>query len=129
MKRIKLIAVFSIMFFFTFSYFTANAQEKRVSSNDELLKHNIYNKNKVKVLNFSLKDFDRLFFEFSDKKSNPDAVLSKEEFYNYTIQIAIFSDRLAALYPDQKEIAAENKKKWFAENFEDYLLSKASQKK
>lgn len=79
-------------------------------------------------MNFSLKEFDALFFEFFDKKSDPNSVLTKEEFYKYTIQIAIFSDRLAALYLDQKEIAAESKKKWFAENYEDYLLSKASQK-
>ena len=129
MKEIKLIASFSITFFFTFSFWAVNAQEKMVKSNDMLLKETIYNQNRVKVLNFSIKEFDRLFFEFSDKKSNPNLVLTKEEFYKYTIQIAIFSDRLAALYPDQKEIAAENKKKWFAENYEDYLLSKASQKK
>ncbi|MGZ9735054.1 hypothetical protein [Flavobacterium sp. GNP002] len=129
MKKIKLIALFSIVFFFTFSFWAVNAQEKNVKSNDMLLKEAIYNENRVKVLNFSLKEFDALFFEFFDKKSNPNLVLTKEEFYKYTIQIAIFSDRLAALYPDQKEIAAENKKKWFAENYEDYLLSKASQKK
>ncbi|TDE45482.1 hypothetical protein E0I26_05895 [Flavobacterium rhamnosiphilum] len=129
MKRIKLIILFSIMFFFAFSSWTVNAQEKIANSNDVFLKEAIYNENRVKVLNFSLKEFDALFFEFSDKKSNPNLVLTKEEFYNYTIQIAIFSDRLATLYPDQKEIAAENKKKWFAENYEDYLLSKASQKK
>lgn len=129
MKEIKLIASFSIIFFFTFSFWAVNAQEKIVKSNDMLLKETIYNQNRVKVLNFSMKEFDRLFFEFSDKKSNPNLVLTKEEFYKYTIQIAVFSDRLAALYPDQKEIAAENKKKWFAENYEDYLLSKASQKK
>ncbi|MFV8366954.1 hypothetical protein [Flavobacterium sp. XS1P27] len=129
MKQIKLIALFSIIFFFTFSFWAVNAQEKNVKSNDMLLKETIYNENRVKVLNFSMKEFDRLFFEFSDKKSNPNLVLTKEEFYKYTIQIAIFSDRLAALYPNQKEIAAENKKKWFAENYEDYLLTKASQKK
>jgi phosphatidate phosphatase PAH1 len=106
-----------------------NAQEKIVNSNDLLLKETIYKENRAKVLNFSLKEFDRLFFEFFDKKSNSNIVLTKEEFYQYTIKIAIFSDRLAALYPDQKEIAAVNKKKWFAENYEDYLLSKASQKK
>jgi len=125
----KLIQLFSVMLFFTFSFWSVNAQEKIVSDNDMLLKETIYNENRVKVLNFSLKDFDALFFEFFDKKSNPNLVLTKEEFYTYTIQIAVFSDRLAALYPDQKEIAAENKKKWFAENYEDYLLSKASQKK
>ncbi|MDI6033091.1 hypothetical protein QLS91_08395 [Flavobacterium sp. LB2P84] len=129
MKGIKLSILFSIMFFFVFSFWTVNAQEKIVNSTDVLLKEAIYNENRVKVLNFSLKEFDALFFEFSDKKSNPNLVLTKEEFYKYTIQIAVFSDRLATLYPDQKEIAAENKKKWFAENYEDYLLSKASQKK
>ncbi|MGO4904764.1 hypothetical protein [Flavobacterium sp. W20_MBD1_R3] len=67
------------------------------------------------------------FFEFFDKKSDVDVVLTKEEFYKYTIQIAAFSDRLAALYPNQKEIATANKKRWFAENYEDYLLYKASQ--
>ncbi len=129
MKDIKLIVSFSIIFFFTFSFCAVNAQEKIVKSNDMILKEAIYNENRVKVLNFSMKEFDRLFFEFSDKKSNPNLVLTKEEFYKYTIQIAIFSDRLAALYPDQKEVAAENKKKWFTENYEDYLLSKASPKK
>jgi hypothetical protein len=129
MNKMKLIQLFSVMLFFTFSFWSVNAQEKIVSDNDMLLKETIYNENRVKVLNFSLKEFDALFFDFFDKKSNPNLVLTKEEFYKYTIQIAVFSDRLAALYPDQKEIAAENKKKWFAENYEDYLLSKASQKK
>jgi hypothetical protein len=129
MNRIKLIQLFSATLFFTLSFWSVNAQEKTLSGNDMLLKETIYNENRVKVLNFSLKDFDALFFEFFDKKSEPNLVLTKEEFYKYTIQIAIFSDRLAALYPDQKEIAAESKKKWFAENYEDYLLSKASQKK
>ncbi|MFV8391143.1 hypothetical protein [Flavobacterium sp. LB2P6] len=129
MNRIKLIQLFSVTFLFTLSFWSVNAQEKIVRTNDMLLKETIYNENRVKVLNFSLKEFDALFFEFSDKKSNPNLVLTKEEFYKYTIQIAVYSDRLAALYPDQKEIAAENKKKWFAENYEDYLLSKASQKK
>ena len=104
------------------------AQEKSRQS-DDLLKDSLYVVNKVKVLNYSLKQFDHLFFEFSEKKSDSKSLLTKSEFYNYTIQIAIFSDRLAALYPDQKQIAAENKKKWFAESYEDYLLSKASPKK
>ena len=129
MNRIKLIQLFLVTLFFTLSFWSVNAQEKTVSGNDMLLKEAIYNENRVKVLNFSLKEFDALFFEFFDKKSNPNLVLTKEEFYKYTILIAIFSDRLAALYPDQKEIAAENKKKWFAENYEDYLLYKASKKK
>jgi len=129
MKRIKFSSLVLIIFFFTFSYLTVNAQEKIVHSNDVLLKETIYNENRVKVLNFSLKEFDALFFEFFDKKSNSNLVLTKQEFYKYTIQIAIFSDRLAALYPNQMEIADKNKKKWFAESYEDYLIYKASQKK
>ena len=105
------------------------AQEVKVSNNDAILKERIYEKNKKKVLNYSMKQFDALFFEFFNKKSNLELVLTKEEFYNYTIQIAIFSDRLAALYPEEKPIAEESKKKWFAESYEDYLLSKESQKK
>ena len=125
----KIIRVFPIVLFFMVSLESLQAQEKTVNTSDVLLKEALYNANKVKVSNFSLKEFDALFFEFFDKKSNPNLVLTKEEFYKYTIQIAIFSDRLAALYPDQKEIAAKNKKKWFAETYEDYLLSKATQKK
>lgn len=129
MNKIKLIQLFSVTLFFTFSFWTVNAQEKKVSGSDMLLKESIYNKNRVKVLNFSLKEFDGLFFEYFNKKCNPSLVLTKEEYYEYTIQIAAFSDRLSALYPAQKEIAVANKKKWFAETYEDYLVYKASQKK
>lgn len=125
----KIILIFSIALFFMVSLESLKAQDKAVNNSEVLLKEAIYNANKVKVLNFSLKQFDALFFEYFDKKANPDLMLTKEEYYKYTIQIAIFSDRLAALYPDQKEIAAESKKKWFAETYEDYLLSKATQKK
>ena len=129
MNMRKIILIFSLLLYFTISFGTLIAQEKKTASNDDLLKDSLYAVNKVKVLNYSLKQFDQLFFEFFDKKSDSQMVLTKSEFYNYTIQIAIFSDRLAALYPEQKQIAAENKKKWFAESYQDYLLSKASAKK
>nr|WP_309759155.1 hypothetical protein [Flavobacterium sp.] len=129
MKQVQFNIALSIIVFFTCSYWTIHAQEIKVTDKDMSIKEIIYNENRVKVLNYSLKEFDALFFEFFDKKSNPSLLLTKQEFYTYTIQIAIFSDRLAALYPDQKEIAATNKKKWFAEAYEDYLVLKASQKK
>ena len=129
MKQVQFNIAFSIIVFFTCSCWTIHAQEIIVTDKDMSVKEIIYNENRVKVLNYSLKEFDALFFEFFDKKSNPSLLLTKQEFYTYTIQIAIFSDRLAALYPDQKEIAATNKKKWFAETYEDYLVLKASQKK
>ena len=125
----KIILIFSLLLYFNISFGTLIAQEKKTVINDDLLKDSLYSVNKVKVLNYSLKQFDQLFFEFFDKKSDSQLVLTKSEFYNYTIQIAIFSDRLAALYPEQKQIATENKKKWFTESYQDYLLSKASAKK
>jgi len=76
-----------------------------------------------------MKEFDTLFFEFISKKTNPDILLSKIDFYNYTVQIATFSDRLAKLYPNQKEVAEKNKQQWLSENYEDYLEYKGSQKK
>lgn len=125
----KMILISSISLYFALSFGTINAQEKKGSSSDDVLKDSLYAVNKAKVLNYSLKQFDRLFFEFFEKKSDSKSILTKSEFYNYTIQIALFSDRLAALYPKEKQIAAENKKKWLAESYEDYLRSKASQKK
>ena len=116
------------LFFMLFLNFLC-AQEKKVNSTDALLKETIFIENKKKVANYSLKEFDALFFEFFEKKSNPDIVLTKEEFYTYTIKIAIFSDRLAILYPKEKETAKKNKEKWLAENYEDYLLTKESSKK
>lgn len=116
MRNLVLVA----LFFFN----SAFAQE----GVDTVLKEQIYNANKVKVMNFSMKDFDNLFFEFSNKKSTPNLILTKEEFYQYTIKIAAFSNRLAKLYPDQKEMAEASKKKWFAESYEDYLVSKQSKK-
>lgn len=114
--------------FFNIFFGTLYAQVKRVNTEDGLLKDSIYVANKKKVSNFSLKQFDQLFFEFSNKKGMPDMILTKKEFYSYTIQIGAFSDRLAVLYPREKEAAEASKKKWFAESYQDYLLSKASQK-
>jgi hypothetical protein len=128
MKMKKSTFTSAVILFCTLLCSTLYAQEKQTKLQDSTLKDSIYNANKKKVYNFSLKEFDQLFFEFSDKKANPDHILTKMEFYTYTIKIAAFSDRLAILYPDQKEVANANKIKWFAENYEDYLLSKASHK-
>ncbi|MCC9072064.1 hypothetical protein LNQ49_10775 [Flavobacterium sp. F-65] len=127
MSRILQLMMFCFLIFLinTDTY----AQTKKLSIDDRLLQDSIYKSNKKKVLNFSMKDFDALFFDFFKIRSNPDVVLTKTQFYNYTVQIATFSDRLSILYPDQKEVAAKNKEKWLSESYEDYLLFKASQKK
>lgn len=123
MKKIILIfvAIFSLNSVFS--------QEIKANSVDDVLKDTIYKANKTKVLNYSMKDFEKLFFEFNDKKYDQNILLTKEEFYTYTVKIAIFSDRLATLYPKEKEVAAASKKKWLSESYEDYLLSKQTQKK
>ena len=112
-----------------FSINTTCAQTKKLSVDDQLLQDSIYKSNKKKILNYSMKEFDTLFFEFFTRKNNPDVLLTKTEFYNYTVQIATFSDRLAKLYPDQKEVARQNKEQWLSERYEDYLEYKGSQKK
>lgn len=108
---------------------TTYAQVKKLSVDDQLIQDSIYKSNKKKVLNFSMKEFDTLFFEYFNRKNDPNVVLTRKDFYNYTVQIATFSDHLSSLYPDQKQVAAQNKEKWLSESYEDYLQYKASQKK
>lgn len=125
-------SIFKLFFICTLIFIINNnayAQNKKLSVDDRLLQDSIYKSNKKKVLNFSMKDFDSLFFEYFSSKNNPDLVLSKTQFYTYTVQIATFSDRLAKLYPDQKEVAEQNKEKWLSESYEEYLDYKANQKK
>lgn len=105
------------------------SQNGKLSVDDQLLQQEILKENKLKVLNYSMKDFDTLFMEYFNRKLDPNELLTKEEFYSYTVKIAAFSDRLASLYPEQKVVAAENKEKWMSENYEDYLVFKATQKK
>ncbi|WP_289664554.1 hypothetical protein [Flavobacterium panacagri] len=118
------------LFFFVFALNENTiAQSKKLSADDKVLQDSLYNGNKKKVMNFSMKDFDKLFFDFFSKKNDPSVLMTKTEFYTYTVQIAAFSDRLVKLYPDQKEVAEKNKENWLSENYEDYLEYKASQKK
>ncbi|WP_426486623.1 hypothetical protein [Flavobacterium sp. 2] len=125
-RFLKIFAFFLLIHFINPNLY---AQTQKLSLDDLLLQDSIYKSNKKKVLNFSLKEFDTLFLEFFNRKEDPNIVLTKAEFYTYTVQIATFSDRLASLYPDQKEVAAENKQEWLSENYQDYLEYKGSQKK
>ena len=79
MSKTKLVVFCAIAFFLSLFHQTVSAQEIHVTDNDTLLKEEIYNENRVKVLNFSLKEFDALFFEFFNKKANPNLVLTKDE--------------------------------------------------
>lgn len=126
--RSLLQSILFVIFIFSINN-AACAQTRQFSTEDQLLQDSIYNSNKKKILNFSMKEFDTLFFEFFNRKNDPNITLTKTQFYNYTVQIAAFSDRLAKLYPDQKDVAAQNKEHWLSERYEDYLKYKDSQKK
>lgn len=114
----KNIYLYCSIIFFTISCFS---QEKE----DQLLKDSLYFNFKKEVINYSFKEFDQLFFEFH-KVTSVDAktILTKIEYYTYTIKIAAFNDRYAALYPKEKDIAEKNKQEWYNKKYSDYLLTK-----
>jgi len=122
MKRLIQILIFSLLIFCS----TANAfaQDKVSNDPDTQLKETIYTKYKKQVLSFDKNDFDNLFFEFFQKQNDNKLTLTKEEFYGYTIKIAIYSEKLGLLYKDQKEIAQQAKQEWFNKSYSEYLNSK-----
>lgn len=115
--------ILSLIFLAFFSVLSAQ------SSDEKAYKEAIYKKSKVKVLNYTVKNFDELFVEFANKRSDVDVLLTKEEFYDYTTQISAYSDRLAKLYPDQQEVALKNKENWYNKEYQEYLDFKKTQKK
>lgn len=118
------------MLFFLFGVLSITAQtQKAPKPSDELLKEAIYNKSKNEVLNYSLKDFDTFFLDFLAKQADPKIVLTKEEFYTFTIKIATFSERQAKLFPSKKQEANANTDDWKSRTYEDYLEQKAQQSK
>lgn len=119
-KYIHIIAL-TILFLSTSSI--AFGQEKNTNDPDASLKEMLYNKYKKEVRSYDKNDFDALFFQFFEKQ-NAETVLTKDEFYTYTIKIAIYSEKLGMLYKDQKAEAEKTKQEWFARSYQDYLNSK-----
>jgi len=122
MRKIIQIAVFSLILFCSTGM--AFGQEKKSNDPDFPAKEELYVKYKKEVQAYDKKDFDALFFEFFQKQSDAKLTLSKEEFYTYTIKIAIYSEKLGLLYKDQKEEAQRTKQQWFDRSYADYLNSK-----
>lgn len=122
MRKIIQIAVFSFFIFASANH--AFAQDKKSNDTDLDLKETLYSKYKKEVQAFDKKDFDALFFDFFQKQGDSKITLSKEEFYTYTIKIAIYSEKLGLLYKDQKEEAQRTKQEWFDKSYSDYLNSK-----
>ncbi len=116
----------TLFFVLLFSVTAANtfAQQKTAGSEDAPLKETIYKKYKKEVQSYDKKEFDALFFEFFKKQKDQSLTLTKEEFYTYTIKIAIYSEKLGLLYKDQKEEAQKTKQEWYDRSYSEYLNSK-----
>lgn len=102
----------------------ASAQDKTAADPDSQMKETLYKKHKREVQAYDKKKFDALFFEFFRKQNDKSITLTQEEFYTYTIKIAIYSEKLGLLYKDQKEEAQKTKQQWFDRSYSDYLNSK-----
>jgi hypothetical protein len=122
MRKIIQIAVFFSLIFCTTSQ--SFGQQTASVDPDIAIKETLYNKYKKEVLSFDKKDFDTLFFEFFQKQSDSKITLTKEEYYTYTIKIAIYSEKLGLLYKDQKEESVKAKQEWFNKSYAEYLKSK-----
>jgi hypothetical protein len=129
MKRIKLFLIFLSLAIFIVVCSFAYGQTKKLSPDDKLLQDSIYKANKEKVMGFSMKEFEELFLNYFHKRNDSKNALTKTDFYTFTVQISMYYDRLAILYPGQKEVVEENKERWLAKSYEDYLQYKESQKK
>lgn len=119
----KYIHIIALTILFLSSSSIAFGQEKNTNDPDASLKEMLYNKYKKEVRSYDKNDFDALFFQFFEKQ-NAETVLTKDEFYTYTIKIAIYSEKLGLLYKDQKTEAEKTKQEWFARSYQDYLNSK-----
>lgn len=100
----------------------AMSQEKTADPDAEI-KEMLYNKYKKEVRSYDKKDFDDLFMSFFESQ-NGEKVLTKEEFYTYTIKIALYSEKLGLLYKSQKAESDQAKKEWYDKSYQDYLNSK-----
>jgi isocitrate dehydrogenase len=122
MRKIIHILFFYLLFFCATA--TTFAQENTANTEDIQLKDSLYTKYRNDIMRFTRRDFDDLFLEFFRQQNNQTVTLSKEEFYTYTIKIAIYSERLGLLYKDRKDESLQSKQEWFNRNYSDYLNSK-----
>lgn len=119
MRKIIQIVFFSLLFFCCTT--AAFAQEKTTNDPDIKIKEALYSKYRNEVLAFNRRDFDNLFVEFFRKQNDQKITLTKEEFYTYTIKIAIYSEKLGLLYKERKAESQETKQQWFSRSYSDYL--------
>jgi len=112
------------LFLFSFLFLLVCPQAWAQDNQDAVLKEELYKKYKKEVQGYGKNEFDALFFEFFKKQKDKTLTLTKEEFYTYTIKIAIYSEKLGLLYKDQKESSQRTKQEWFDKSYSDYLNAK-----
>ena len=122
MRKIIQISLFYLLLFCSTSI--AFAQGKKSNDPDMQIKEALYAKYKNEVRAFDRRDFDDLFFEYFQKQGDSKLTLTKEEFYTYTIKIAIYSEKLGLLYKDKKQEAQQAKQDWFSKSYSEYLSTK-----
>lgn len=120
----KKIATFLVAFL-CFQF--ALAQETVSDDPDMPYKLELYNKYKNEVRRFTHKDFDDYFLEYFTKLNQP-TLLTREEYYTYTIKISIYSEKLGLLYKDRREESKKSKAEWFSKKYSDYLSSRQTKK-
>jgi D-lyxose ketol-isomerase len=117
-KFIQISVLFLLLFFSTTIVF---GQENKSNDPDIQIKENLYLKYKKEVTAYNKKQFDDLFLEFFTVQNDNTKTLTKDEFYTYTIKIAIYSEKLGLLYKEQKAEAEKTKQEWFDRMYQDYL--------
>jgi hypothetical protein len=110
--------------FFLLSTAAVVGQEKGHAETDAVLKETLYKKYKREAQRFDKKAFDALFFDFFQKQNAKEVLLTKEEFYGYTIKIAAYAEKLGLLYKEQKKEAEMTKREWYEKQYSDYLQLK-----
>jgi hypothetical protein len=125
MRKIKQNILFLIILnLFGFAGFSQTAT---AIIEDESMKENLYSQYKNQVRAYTIRDFDALFFAFFTDSKDVAKILTKEEFYTYTIKIAIYSEKQGLLYKAKKDEASNTKEEWFSKNYTDYLATKNSE--
>ncbi|MBC7525320.1 MAG: hypothetical protein H7239_12900 [Flavobacterium sp.] len=120
MKKIIQLSILLILFCIV-SF--AQVKDKPVLTDGDF-KETLYSKYKKEVQAFNKNDFDKLFFDFFQIQGDKKIILTKEEYYTYTVKIAIYSEKLGLLYKTQKEESQKAKLEWMSKNYQDYLQSK-----
>jgi hypothetical protein len=119
-KKIFLVILFQFLLSLNLSSF---AQTMPNADADKTIKDQLYKKYRREVLAFDRKKYDDLFFEYIRKTGEP-TILTKEQYYTYTIKISIYAEKLGLLYRDQKEESLKTKQVWYDKSYSDYLKSK-----